>query len=84
MVFLSGHGLGRDHLSQGLDSGGTISPGGGTISPWDRTISPCVRCALIDPGICLHVHSLCEPGLGLFMRPEASSYPSTVTQSLSK
>ena len=30
---LSGHGQGRDHLSQGLDSGGTISLGGGTISP---------------------------------------------------
>ena len=24
-------------------------------------------CALIGPGISLNVHSLCEPGLGLFM-----------------
>ena len=46
------------------DSGGTISLGGGTILPWDRTISPCVRCALIEPGIFLHVHSLCGPDLG--------------------
>ena len=34
---------------------------------WDRTISPCVRCALIEPGIALHVHSLCGPRIGLFM-----------------
>ena len=57
-VSLSGHGLGGDHHSQGLDWNGTISLGGGTISPWDRTISPCLRCALFGPRISLHALSL--------------------------
>ena len=37
--FVSGHGLGWGHPSQGLDWGRTISLRGRTITPWDRTIS---------------------------------------------
>ena len=57
-VSLSGHGLGRHRLSQGLDWGGTISLGGGTIPTWDRRISPFVRCALFNPRISPHALSL--------------------------
>ena len=54
---LSRPGFGRHHLSWRR-----------AISPWDRTISPCVRCALIEPRVPFHVHSLAALTLsGFFM-----------------